>query len=81
MNARDMSRHHLGRLRQRGLALLGTGLLALPLLAAETPKLIPASPQALQHWQDLRFAMFIHWGLYSELGGKWNDKTYYGIAE
>ncbi|MBM4083518.1 MAG: hypothetical protein FJ272_01905 [Planctomycetes bacterium] len=31
--------------------------------------------------KESRFAMFIHWGLYSELGGKWNDKTYYGIAE
>ena len=31
--------------------------------------------------KDSRFAMFIHWGLYSELGGRWNDKTYYGIAE
>lgn len=31
--------------------------------------------------KDSRFAMFVHWGLYSELGGKWNDKTYYGIAE
>ena len=31
--------------------------------------------------KDSRFAMFIHWGLYSELGGKWNDKTQYGIAE
>lgn len=31
--------------------------------------------------KDSRFAMFIHWGLYSELGGKWDGKTYYGIAE
>jgi len=31
--------------------------------------------------KDSRFAMFVHWGLYSELGGQWNDKTYYGIAE
>ena len=31
--------------------------------------------------KDSRFAMFIHWGLYSELGGKWNTKTQYGIAE
>src|SRR5512135_3646376 len=31
--------------------------------------------------KDSRFAMFIHWGLYSELGGKWKEKTYYGIAE
>jgi alpha-L-fucosidase len=27
------------------------------------------------------FAMFIHWGLFSHLGGKWKGKTYYGIGE
>lgn len=27
------------------------------------------------------FGMFIHWGLFSNLGGKWNNKTYYGIGE
>ncbi|WP_199271521.1 alpha-L-fucosidase [Cellulophaga sp. L1A9] len=27
------------------------------------------------------FGMFIHWGLFSDLGGKWKDKTYYGIGE
>ncbi len=27
------------------------------------------------------FGMFIHWGLYSKLGGVWKDKTYYGIGE
>ncbi|MDX2431776.1 MAG: alpha-L-fucosidase [Bacteroides sp.] len=27
------------------------------------------------------YAMFIHWGLYSHLGGKWKDTTYYGIGE
>ena len=27
------------------------------------------------------FAMFIHWGLFSHLGGVWNDTTYYGIGE
>ncbi len=31
--------------------------------------------------KDSRFAMFVHWGLYSELGGKWDGKTHYGIAE
>jgi len=31
--------------------------------------------------KNSRFAMFIHWGLFSELGGEWNGKTYYGIAE
>jgi alpha-L-fucosidase len=27
------------------------------------------------------FGMFIHWGLFSNLGGVWEDKTYYGIGE
>lgn len=30
---------------------------------------------------DSKFAMFIHWGLYSELGGRWDDRAYYGISE
>jgi alpha-L-fucosidase len=31
--------------------------------------------------KNSRFAMFIHWGLYSRLGDQWKDQTYYGIAE
>jgi len=31
--------------------------------------------------KESRFAMFIHWGLYSELGGRWQDRNYYGISE
>ena len=27
------------------------------------------------------YGMFIHWGLFSNLGGVWKDKTYYGIGE
>tara|TARA_B110000908_G_C10267465_1_gene465843 strand:+ start:2372 stop:4159 length:1788 start_codon:yes stop_codon:yes gene_type:complete len=27
------------------------------------------------------YGMFIHWGLFSNLGGVWEDKTYYGIGE
>lgn len=27
------------------------------------------------------FGMFIHWGLYSQLAGRWDAKTYYGIGE
>jgi alpha-L-fucosidase len=30
---------------------------------------------------ESRFAMFIHWGLYSELGARWQGQTCYGIAE
>ncbi|MBL0742407.1 alpha-L-fucosidase [Chryseolinea lacunae] len=32
----------------------------------------PASE--LQAWKDLKFSMFIHWGIYSELGGVWDGK-------
>ncbi|MDR0726075.1 MAG: alpha-L-fucosidase [Prevotellaceae bacterium] len=27
------------------------------------------------------YAMFVHWGLYSQLGNKWEEKTYYGNSE
>jgi alpha-L-fucosidase len=27
------------------------------------------------------YAMFIHWGLYSQIANKWEGKTYYGIGE
>ncbi|GAB5559036.1 MAG: hypothetical protein SynsKO_06830 [Synoicihabitans sp.] len=30
---------------------------------------------------DGNYGMFIHWGLYSSLAGKWDGKTYYGIGE
>ncbi|MEI6501033.1 MAG: alpha-L-fucosidase, partial [Armatimonadota bacterium] len=30
---------------------------------------------------ESKFAMFIHWGVYSEAAGVWDGKTYYGIAE
>ncbi|MBP8954589.1 MAG: alpha-L-fucosidase [Armatimonadetes bacterium] len=31
--------------------------------------------------RESRFAMFIHWGLYSELAARWKGRTYYGISE
>ena len=34
-----------------------------------------------QLFRDGNYSMFIHWGLYSSLEGKWKDKTYYGIGE
>ena len=27
------------------------------------------------------YAMFVHWGLFSQLGNQWKGKTYYGIGE
>jgi len=32
-------------------------------------------------FRESKFAMFIHWGLYSEAAGIWRNRTYYGIAE
>src|SRR5699024_6426692 len=28
----------------------------------------------IAEWQKLQYGMFIHWGLYSELGGEWNGE-------
>lgn len=32
-------------------------------------------------WKDAKFGMFIHWGLYSQLGGEWKGGYYPGIGE
>lgn len=32
-------------------------------------------------FRDGNYGMFIHWGLYSHLGGQWKDQTFYGIGE
>jgi alpha-L-fucosidase len=38
-------------------------------------------PEKARLFADGNFGMFIHWGLYSHLGGKWKNQTYYGIGE
>lgn len=35
----------------------------------------------IQWFKDAKFGLFIHWGLYSKLGGTWNGKHYYGSGE
>jgi len=40
-----------------------------------------ANPQKAKFFDESNFGMFVHWGLFSSLGGKWKDKTYYGIGE
>jgi alpha-L-fucosidase len=70
-------------------------LALLPLLtlatAAETPRAQPKPPayedtaekkdERMRWFNDARFGMFIHWGLYSQLGGEWQDKHVTGGAE
>ena len=35
----------------------------------------------MQWWKDSKYGMFIHWGLYSILGGEYNGKVTPKIAE
>ncbi|CAA6690023.1 MULTISPECIES: alpha-L-fucosidase [unclassified Lentimonas] len=35
----------------------------------------------LKWFTEDKYAMFIHWGLYSEMAGDWKGETYYGIGE
>jgi alpha-L-fucosidase len=35
----------------------------------------------LKWFTEDKYAMFIHWGLYSGLANRWEGKTYYGIGE
>ena len=46
-----------------------------------TVKLRAENADRGQLFNDGNYAMFIHWGLYSQLGNKVGDKTYYGIGE
>ncbi|MBI4624246.1 MAG: alpha-L-fucosidase [Verrucomicrobia bacterium] len=32
-------------------------------------------------FRDGNYGMFIHWGIYSHLGGQWRGQTFYGIGE
>jgi alpha-L-fucosidase len=38
-------------------------------------------PQRGQWFRHDRYSMFIHWGLYSYLGGQWKGRNVYGIGE
>jgi hypothetical protein len=35
----------------------------------------------IQWWREARFGMFVHWGVYSALGGTWRDQPVRGYAE
>lgn len=70
-------------LRSMCLAIAATCTPALPSQAAEPPdesaelaRWTSDRDQRLEWWREARFGMFIHWGLYSGAGGKWNGKTY-----
>ena len=54
-------------------ALLSVASAQATVSAAATPQHNSASRS--QWFEDARFGLFIHWGLYSELGGTWNGHT------
>jgi alpha-L-fucosidase len=55
-----------------------------PAVAAE-PGAVVESPEQrdtrMTWWREARFGMFVHWGVYSHLGGVWQGKPVRGYAE
>lgn len=41
----------------------------------------PAKPEHLKKWQEAKFGLFIHWGIYSVLEGKWKGKEIPDLGE
>jgi len=39
------------------------------------------SPLKTTLFDEGNYAMFIHWGIYSNIANRWKDSTYYGISE
>jgi alpha-L-fucosidase len=50
--------------------------LALGLVLACFPAFAQTQDERMEWWREARFGMFIHWGLYSELGGEWQGFDY-----
>jgi alpha-L-fucosidase len=60
------------------LFLLALSLATAPSSAAETPA---EKQQRMQWFDEARFGMFIHWGVYSAAAGVWDGKEIPGIGE
>lgn len=58
-------------------------LLLTSLFAQSAPPVQPKRPSAatIQQWQSRKFGLFIHFGLYSELGGVWKGQRIEGYNE
>jgi len=77
------------RITRLGLALIAVTILTSPTFAQRMDKLWgKQTAQAevrvsdrVALFRDGNYGMFIHWGLYSHLAGKWKGKTFYGIGE
>ena len=58
------------------LAALGLSMCAGPEPGPETMPEPLSSDERMGWWREARFGMFIHWGLYSVLGGEWEGFDY-----
>lgn len=57
-------------------------LIFLLLAFTAAPALGESRVSAIKSWQDMKFGMFIHWGLYSVAGGVWKgEKVEIGYSE
>jgi alpha-L-fucosidase len=45
------------------------------------PDLSPADDDRIGWWREVKFGMFIHWGLYAVPAGEWNGQRVPGIGE
>ena len=52
------------------------------IIHSELAKTQPADAQeAMSSWEDHKFSMFIHWGLYAIPAGVWDGKEITGYSE
>ena len=50
-------------------------------VASVASPLDPTKDSRLAWWREARFGMFIHWGVYSALGGEWKGQPVTGYSE
>jgi alpha-L-fucosidase len=73
-------------MKRFGLILL-VGLCATAMAGSDDPNLawwrdsMKTRDQRIAWWREARFGMFVHWGVYAQLGGTWQGRVVKGYAE
>ena len=71
----------MGCKRFTGAALAAAVLLAFAAQAQDSPQVKAETEKALRHFDESKFGLFIHWGLYAIPAGEWKGKYVRGIGE
>lgn len=81
----------MNTMNPRRLVLLAAGAIAISAVGADEPmdrmwgdstvRTGIDNTERVTLFRDGNYGMFIHWGLYSHLGGQWRGQTFYGIGE